>query len=65
MTTTHYEKPHGQNAPHERTGERPLNLVVVSAGTSVPSSTRMLADQLTKATRDALAQHGQIGRAHV
>ena len=29
------------------TGERPLNLVVVAAGTSVPSSTRMLADQLT------------------
>ena len=40
-------------------GERPLNLVVVAAGTSVPSSTRMLADQLTKATRDALARHGQ------
>lgn len=41
------------------TGERPLNLVVVAAGTSVPSSTRMLADQLTKATRDSLARHGQ------
>lgn len=40
-------------------GDRPLNLVVVAAGTSVPSSTRMLADQLTKATRDALARHGQ------
>lgn len=39
-------------------GERPLNLVVVAAGTSVPSSTRMLADQLTRATRDALARHG-------
>ena len=38
---------------------RPLNLVVVSAGTSVPSSTRMLADRLTSATRDALARHGQ------
>lgn len=38
---------------------RPLNLVVVAAGTSVPSSTRMLADQLTAATRDALARHGQ------
>ena len=45
------------------TGERPLNLVVVAAGTSVPSSTRMLADQLTKATREALARHGQS--AHV
>ena len=41
------------------TGESPLNLVVVAAGTSVPSSTRMLADQLTKATRDTLARHGQ------
>ena len=40
-------------------GDRPLNLVVVAAGTSVPSSTRMLADQLTAATRDALARHGQ------
>ena len=40
-------------------GERPLNLVVVAAGTSVPSSTRMLADQLTTATRDALARHGR------
>lgn len=38
---------------------RPLNLVVVAAGTSVPSSTRMLADQLTKATRDSLARHGR------
>ena len=40
-------------------GDPPLNLVVVAAGTSVPSSTRMLADQLTKATRGALARHGQ------
>ncbi|NLD85654.1 MAG: flavoprotein, partial [Actinomycetales bacterium] len=36
------------NAPDATaTGDRPLNLVVVAAGTSVPSSTRMLADQLT------------------
>ncbi|EYT62951.1 flavoprotein [Dietzia sp. UCD-THP] len=38
---------------------RPLRLVVVSAGTSVPSSTRMLADRLTSATREALMRHGQ------
>lgn len=44
---------------HTAPDERPLNLVVVAAGTSVPSSTRMLADQLTSATRDALARHGQ------
>nr|WP_228549395.1 CE1759 family FMN reductase [Dietzia sp. DQ11-38-2] len=34
-------------------------MVVVSAGTSVPSSTRMLADRLTSATREALTRHGQ------
>ena len=45
--------------PHSHTGERPLNLVVVAAGTSVPSSTRMLADHLASATRDALARHGR------
>ena len=44
---------------HDQPAERSLNLVVVSAGTSVPSSTRMLADLLTSATRDALARHGQ------
>ncbi|HJC28380.1 MAG TPA: NAD(P)H-dependent oxidoreductase [Candidatus Dietzia intestinipullorum] len=38
---------------------RRLNLVVVSAGTSVPSSTRMLADRLTTDTRDALERGGQ------
>ena len=43
----------------EGTADRPLNLVVISAGTSVPSSTRMLADQLTRATRESLARHGQ------
>lgn len=48
MTTTHDADPTG----------RPLHLVVVAAGTSVPSSTRMLADQLTTATRDALARRG-------
>ena len=51
MTTPH-------QTHHTASDERPLNLVVVAAGTSVPSSTRMLADQLTSATRDALARHG-------
>lgn len=45
--------------PNPAQGTRPLNLVVVSSGTSVPSSTRMLADRLTAATRDALVRHGQ------
>jgi len=44
---------------HTTPDQRPLHLVVVAAGTSVPSSTRMLADQLTSATREALARHGQ------
>ncbi|WP_433392861.1 FMN reductase [Micromonospora sp. KLBMP9576] len=33
-------------------------LAVVSAGLGQPSSTRLLADQLATATRDALARHG-------
>lgn len=41
------------------TDTRPLRLVVVSAGTSVPSSTRMLADRLAAATGDVLSGRGQ------
>ncbi|WP_043642998.1 CE1759 family FMN reductase [Nocardioides alkalitolerans] len=37
---------------------RPLRLVVVSAGLSQPSSTRLLADQLADATTSALAERG-------
>ncbi|GAA2755990.1 CE1759 family FMN reductase [Actinopolymorpha rutila] len=37
----------------------PLRLTVVSAGLSVPSSTRLLADRLTDATRRALADRGR------
>ncbi|MCD0450940.1 NAD(P)H-dependent oxidoreductase [Actinocorallia sp. API 0066] len=37
---------------------RPLSLVVISAGLSVPSSTRMLADRLAAATRDVLEARG-------
>ncbi|MET9020804.1 FMN reductase [Actinopolymorpha sp. NPDC004070] len=37
----------------------PLRLTVVSAGLSVPSSTRLLADRLTEATRRALAARGR------
>lgn len=40
------------------TADRRLHLVVISAGISVPSSTRGLADRLTAATIDALAAHG-------
>lgn len=35
-----------------------MRLVVVSAGLSVPSSTRLLADRLTDAVRDDLADQG-------
>lgn len=38
---------------------RPLNLVVLSAGVGVPSSTRMLADQLAKATESAVEATGR------
>ncbi|MEV4334132.1 FMN reductase [Streptomyces sp. NPDC049597] len=37
----------------------PLNLVVVSAGLSVPSSTRLLADRLTESVRRELAGAGR------
>lgn len=52
-------KRHTSHTDIVNTAERALELVVVSAGTSVPSSTRMLADQLAKATREGLARHGQ------
>ncbi|MEV4454158.1 NAD(P)H-dependent oxidoreductase, partial [Streptomyces mirabilis] len=38
---------------------RPLHLTVVSAGLSVPSSTRLLADRLTEAVRGQLAAAGR------
>ena len=41
------------------TTSQPLRLTVVSAGLSVPSSTRLLADRLTEAVRKELADAGQ------
>jgi FMN reductase len=38
---------------------RPLRLAVLSAGLSVPSSTRLLADRLTEAVRQHLAVYGR------
>jgi FMN reductase len=38
---------------------QPLHLAVVSAGLSVPSSTRLLADRLTEAVRQQLADAGR------
>ncbi|WP_030313292.1 FMN reductase [Streptomyces flavochromogenes] len=37
-----------------------MRLIVVSAGLSTPSSTRLLADRLTEAARDELAARGQV-----
>ncbi|MCX5088305.1 FMN reductase [Streptomyces sp. NBC_00365] len=44
---------------------RPLHLTVVSAGLSVPSSTRLLADRLTEAVRKQLADAGREVETHV
>lgn len=41
------------------TDRQPLRLAVVSAGLSVPSSTRLLADRLTEAVRRQLAEERQ------
>ncbi|MCS5720185.1 NAD(P)H-dependent oxidoreductase [Herbiconiux sp. CPCC 205763] len=39
--------------------ERPVRLVIISAGVSDPSSTRLLADRLAQKTVDLLAEAGQ------
>ena len=70
MTTTQNARTDDTRTDDARTRDtqgapRPLELVVVSAGTSVPSSTRMLADRITTSTRDALARHGQEVRVTV
>ncbi|MCX4529186.1 MULTISPECIES: FMN reductase [unclassified Streptomyces] len=42
-----------------------MKLIVVSAGLSTPSSTRLLADRLAEAARDELAARGQVPTAEV
>ncbi|NXY93093.1 FMN reductase [Streptomyces sp. BR123] len=42
-----------------------MKLIVVSAGLSTPSSTRLLADRLTESTRDELAARGHEGATEV
>ncbi|GGW60137.1 FMN reductase [Streptomyces xantholiticus] len=44
---------------------RPLNLVVVSAGLGVPSSSRLLADRITESVRRELAGTGREVRVRV
>lgn len=43
----------------------PLHLAVVSAGLSVPSSTRLLADRLTESVREQLADAGREVEVHL
>ncbi|MFD3586048.1 FMN reductase [Streptomyces sp. NPDC058683] len=43
----------------------PLHLAVVSAGLSVPSSTRLLADRLTESVRTQLADAGREVEIHI
>lgn len=45
-------------------GTRPVRLLVLSAGTSIPSSTRSLADGLARATRHALEAAGTTVEVH-
>jgi FMN reductase len=45
--------------------ERPVGLVVISAGLSVPSSTRLLADRLSDATAAVLAHQGDSAEVQV
>lgn len=65
MTTAQNARTQDTRPQHSGGAARPLDLVVVAAGTSVPSSTRMLADRITTSTRDALARHGQEVRVTV
>ncbi|MFK4190340.1 FMN reductase [Streptomyces sparsogenes] len=47
-----------RHVPGQPGAPRPVRLAVVSAGLSVPSSTRLLADRLAEATRGRLAAAG-------
>ncbi|MFE9250017.1 FMN reductase [Streptomyces sp. NPDC007088] len=51
--------------PAGRGAARPLRLAVVSAGLSVPSSTRLLADRLGEATVKALESGGPAGEVRL
>ncbi|KAK1184693.1 FMN reductase [Streptomyces sp. NBS 14/10] len=51
--------------PQQAGAPRPVRLAVVSAGLSVPSSTRLLADRLAEATRQRLAADGHEVEVHV
>jgi FMN reductase len=46
-------------------GEAPFQLIAISAGTSEPSTTRMLADRAAQATVDRLRDTGRNAVAHV
>lgn len=48
----------------DRTSTDPIRIVVLSAGLSTPSSTRMLADQLSRAARLELERSGDVVDVH-
>jgi FMN reductase len=50
---------------HAAAASRPLRLTAVTAGLTVPSSTRLLADRLTEAVRRDLADGGREVAVHV
>lgn len=54
-----------RHIPGQHGAPRPVRLAVVSAGLSVPSSTRLLADRLAEATRRLLAEDGHEAEVRV
>lgn len=54
-----------RHIPRQHGAPRPVRLAVVSAGLSVPSSTRLLADRLAEATRRLLAEDGHEAEVRV
>jgi FMN reductase len=56
---------HGSQEQMNATSHDPLKLVVISAGTSDPSSTRLLGDRIADRTCELAACHGQIVKSTV
>jgi FMN reductase len=52
-------------SPQNDTADRPKQIVIVNAGTSDPSSSRMLADRIAQKTIDQLAGEGVAAMARV
>jgi FMN reductase len=56
---------HGEEAPMNNAVPDPFSLVIISAGTSDPSSTRMLADRIADRTCELAACHGRTVASNV